>query len=70
MPSLEVTHMHTTDQAVKVKSSMGRSLPVENLLPQNVGLIINYLQLCTEAAQWELLVAVNHNSYGQWRHRR
>ena len=27
-----------------VKSSVARSLPVENLLPQNVGLIINYLQ--------------------------
>ena len=30
---------------------MARSLPVENLLPQNVGSIINYLQY-TEAAQW------------------
>ena len=29
---------------VKVKSSMARSLPVENLLPHNVGSIINYLQ--------------------------
>ena len=28
----------------KVKSSMARSLPVENLLPQIVGSIINYLQ--------------------------
>ena len=28
----------------KVKSAMARSLPVENLLPQNVGSIINYLQ--------------------------
>ena len=28
----------------KVKSSMAKSLPVENLLPQNVGSIINYLQ--------------------------
>ena len=28
----------------KVKSSIARSLPVENLLPQNVGSIINYLQ--------------------------
>ena len=26
------------------KSSMAKSLPVENLLPQNVGSIINYLQ--------------------------
>ena len=33
-----------TDKKVKVKSSMARSLPVENLLPQNVGSIINYLQ--------------------------
>ena len=31
---------------------MAKSLPVENLLPQNVGSIINYLQLFTEAAQW------------------
>ena len=29
---------------VNVKSSMARSLPVDNLLPQNVGSIINYLQ--------------------------
>ena len=29
---------------VKLKSSMARSLPVENLLLQNVGSIINYLQ--------------------------
>ena len=29
---------------VKVKSSMPRSLQVENLLPQNVGSIINYFQ--------------------------
>ena len=28
----------------KVKSSMARTLPVENLRPQNVGSIINYLQ--------------------------
>ena len=28
----------------KVKSSMAKSLPGENLLPQNVGSIINYLQ--------------------------
>ena len=27
----------------KVKSSMARSLAVENLLPQNVGPIMNYL---------------------------
>ena len=29
---------------IKVKSSMAKSLPVENLLPQNVCSIINYLQ--------------------------
>ena len=34
------------------KLSMAISLPVENLLPQNVGLIINYLQYYTEVAQW------------------
>ena len=33
-------------------NSMARSLPVENLLPQNMGSMINYLQQCTEAAQW------------------
>ena len=31
---------------------MVRSLPVKKLLPQNVGSIINYLQLFTEVAQW------------------
>ena len=31
---------------------MARSLPVENLLPQNVGSIINYLRQFTEVAQW------------------
>ena len=31
---------------------MARSLPVENLLPQNVGWIINYLQYSTEVAQF------------------
>ena len=29
---------------VKVQSSFARSLPVENLLPQKVGSIINYFQ--------------------------
>ena len=29
---------------IKVKSSMARSLPVKNLLQQNVGSINNYLQ--------------------------
>ena len=36
---------------VKVKPSMARSLPVENLLPQNVESIINYL-LSLLIAQW------------------
>ena len=40
---------------------MARSLPVENLLPQNMGSIINYLQQSTEVAQWELQVSVGHN---------
>ena len=31
---------------------MAKSLPVKNLLPQNVGSIINYLQWYTEVAQW------------------
>ena len=36
----------------KEKSSMTRSLPVENLLPQNVESIINYFQQSTEVAKW------------------
>ena len=31
---------------------MARSLPVENLLPHNVGSIINYLQESTEVTKW------------------
>ena len=31
---------------------MAKSFLVENLLLQNVGSIISYLQYCTEAAQW------------------
>ena len=58
--SFQFLHKQTKKSIVKVKSSMARSLPVENLLPQNVGSIINYLQY-TEAAQWGTLVAVNHN---------
>ena len=45
--SLGVTRIITSQRhgkGKKVKSSMARSLPVENLLPQNVGSIINYLQ--------------------------
>ena len=37
-------HIFSIKTTIKVKSSMARSLPVENLLPQNVGSIINYLQ--------------------------
>ena len=40
---------------------MARSLPVENLLGQNVGSIINYLQWWLKLPNGELLVAVNHN---------
>ena len=42
---------------LKVKSSMARILPVENLLPQNMGSIINYLHKSTEV----LPVAVDHS---------
>ena len=31
---------------------MARRLPVENLLPQNEGSLMNYLQQFTEVAQW------------------
>ena len=34
---------------------------MENLLPQNVGSIINYLQLCSEAAQWGTPSCIDHN---------
>ena len=37
-------HTYIPSRNKNVKSSMARSLPVENLLPQNVGSIINYLQ--------------------------
>ena len=44
-PALETRQSHTIEYGVKVKVkfSMARILPVENLLPQNVGSIINYL---------------------------
>ena len=37
-------HLCVCQYKSKKKSSMARSLPVENLLPQNKGSIINYLQ--------------------------
>ena len=38
-------HLRSVSRAKKkVKSSKARSLPVANLLPKNVGSIINYLQ--------------------------
>ena len=40
---------------------MARSLPVENLLPQNVGSIINTCSNVLKQHNGELLVAVNHN---------
>ena len=40
---------------------MAKSLPVENLLPQNVGSIINQLQQLQKQPNGELQVAVNHN---------
>ena len=51
-------------QIGKKTFSMARSLPMENLLPQNVGSIINYLTTCSNVLKQpngELLVAVNHN---------
>ena len=39
-----LVYSHLTYALLKVKSSMARSLPVENLLPQKVGSIINYFQ--------------------------
>ena len=39
-----VINFELITKKVKVKSSMARSLPVENLLPQKVGSIINYFQ--------------------------
>ena len=41
---LRTGHVRSMLICKKVKSSMANSLPVENLLPQNVGSIINYLQ--------------------------
>ena len=38
------THCNKLYKSKKVKSSMARSLPLENLLPQNIESIINYLQ--------------------------
>ena len=41
---------------------MARSLSVENLLPENVGSIINYLQYnLLKKPKGELLVGVDHN---------
>ena len=45
---------------VKVKYFMARSLRVENILPQNVGSIINYLQYVLKQPNGELKVEVNH----------
>ena len=58
-------------QTVKVKSSITRSLPVENLLPQNVGSINNDLQQSTEEARiGNYLLQSTTTSYVQWRQRR
>ena len=43
------------------KSSMARSLPVENLLPQNVGSLSTTCSNVLKQPNGELLVAVNHN---------
>ena len=50
-----------TSKEKKVKSSMGRSLPVENLPPQNVASIMNYCSNLPKYPNGELLIAVNHN---------
>ena len=44
-----------------LKSSMAKSLPVENLLPQNVGSISTTCSNLKEEHNGEPLVAVNHN---------
>ena len=43
-PGNKLIQLLADNKKVKVKSSMAKSLPVENLLPQNVGSIINYVQ--------------------------
>ena len=49
---LKSPHCNLTEVfSVKVKFSMAKSIPVEDLLPQNVGSIINYLKF-TEVTQW------------------
>ena len=40
---------------------MARSLPVENLLPQNVGPLTTTYSNATEVAHWELPVAVDQS---------
>ena len=42
--NMSIRKLNKTLCKSKVKSSMARSLPEENLLPQNVGSIINYSQ--------------------------
>ena len=54
----------------KVKTSMARRLPVENLLPHKWGQLSTTFSNALKQPTAELLVAVNHNSYGQWRQRR
>ena len=70
-PELQLRGYHHGRQGlkVKVKSSMARSFPVEYLLPQNVGSIINYLQQFTEVAQLGAPMQSTTTSYGQWRQR-
>ena len=49
----------------KVKSSMARSAPEENLLPLFVGLAINSYYTCSDVT--ERLVAVGQSMLGKWR---
>ena len=54
---------------IEVKSSVARSLPGENLLPQNVESIISYLQYWSSPIGNSWLQSTTI-SYGQWRQRR
>ena len=61
-------HLWNRVSKKKVESSMTRSLIVENLLPQNVESIINYLQLCYwSSSMGSSTLQSTTTSYGQWR---
>ena len=54
-------YCHSLSIQYNTKFSMGKSLPVENLLPQNVSSIINTCSNVLKQPNGELLVAVKHN---------